>query len=555
MGLLEGTHQGYYEGNDFGGYQFTSLDDVITQFQIAYVGEDKIISKARRSDVAFHAQRALQELSFDTLKSVKSQQIDVPPSLTMVLPHDYVNYTKLSWVDSAGIKHPIHRTSVTSNPFEIKQGVGGNRDYVFEAGQEMLSNSGFSDVNGYDATGWNKKQSGAFGGNFQSGVGIFNGKLRWSYVSTTFSGQTAGQTSAFYQQIDVTGLKAVDISADGVVANITYDNSALKNNGDPNPNASGTAVSTIRFGLTTTDPSLINDLSNIPDYAHSYVNGSGATITVSTNQSPFFKSEFFDLGYVEWNGSDSSTKTLDTLSVEGYDTVYVVAISYVELSVPIQSGLALKPAGYTPISTPNGLIQTTDGDGNVTWALDPDVKVTGAGNLNSLDNLSVVSSYVATPLSQATNTTNSSTWNNYKSGTPTSNQDDYQDDTYWPLDGSRFGLDPQHAQANGSFYIDPRLGRIHFSSNISGKTVILDYISDSLGTDAEMQVHKFAEEAMYKWIAYAILSTRANTQEYIVQRFRKERFAAVRTAKLRLSNIKLEELTQILRGKSKQIKH
>ena len=134
MGLLEGTHQGYYEGNDFGGYQFTSLDDVITQFQIAYVGEDKIISKVRRSDVAFHAQRALQELSFDTLKSVKSQQIDVPPSLTMVLPHDYVNYTKLSWVDSAGIKHPIHRTSVTSNPFEIKQGVGGNRDYVFEAG-------------------------------------------------------------------------------------------------------------------------------------------------------------------------------------------------------------------------------------------------------------------------------------------------------------------------------------------------------------------------------------------------------------------------------------
>jgi hypothetical protein len=42
---------------------------------------------------------------------------------------------------------------------------------------------------------------------------------------------------------------------------------------------------------------------------------------------------------------------------------------------------------------------------------------------------------------------------------------------------------------------------------------------------------------------------------YVVQRYKKERFAAVRNAKLRLSNIKLEELTQILRGKSKQIKH
>ena len=150
---------------------------------------------------------------------------------------------------------------------------------------------------------------------------------------------------------------------------------------------------------------------------------------------------------------------------------------------------------------------------------------------------------------------NSTTWDSYKSGTPSENQDDYQDDTYWPLDGSRYGLDPQHAQANGSFYIDCQSGKIHFSSNISGKTVILDYISDSLGTDGEMQVHKFAEEAMYKWIAYAILSTRANTQEYIVRRFKKERFAAIRSAKLRLSNIKLEEITQVLRGKSKQIKH
>jgi len=60
---------------------------------------------------------------------------------------------------------------------------------------------------------------------------------------------------------------------------------------------------------------------------------------------------------------------------------------------------------------------------------------------------------------------------------------------------------------------------------------------------------------MYKCIAYAILSSRTNVQEYVVQRFKKEKFAAVRTAKLRLSNIKLEELTQILRGKSKQIKH
>ena len=60
---------------------------------------------------------------------------------------------------------------------------------------------------------------------------------------------------------------------------------------------------------------------------------------------------------------------------------------------------------------------------------------------------------------------------------------------------------------------------------------------------------------MYKYIAHAILSTTVNTPEYLVARFKKEKFAAIRTAKLRLSNLKIEELTQILRGKSKHIKH
>ena len=148
----------------------------------------------------------------------------------------------------------------------------------------------------------------------------------------------------------------------------------------------------------------------------------------------------------------------------------------------------------------------------------------------------------------------STTWDNYKSTTPSeNNNDDYEDDTYWPMHGERYGLDPQHAQVNGSFYISQ--GFIYFSSNLSGKTVILKYISDSLGATSELAVHKFAEEAMYKWIMHAILSTRANIPEGQIRRLKKERFAEVRKAKLRLSNIKLEEITQVLRGKSKQIKH
>ena len=126
MGLLDNTTAvQYYETGDYGNYQFTSLEDVINQFQIAYVGEDKIISKIKRADVAFHAQRAMQELSFDTFKSCKAQEITVPASLQMILPQDYVNYTKISWVDSAGIKHLMYPTSKTSNPIHYYQNEEG----------------------------------------------------------------------------------------------------------------------------------------------------------------------------------------------------------------------------------------------------------------------------------------------------------------------------------------------------------------------------------------------------------------------------------------------
>ena len=64
-----------------------------------------------------------------------------------------------------------------------------------------------------------------------------------------------------------------------------------------------------------------------------------------------------------------------------------------------------------------------------------------------------------------------------------------------------------------------------------------------------------AEEAMYACIAYAIICGKKNVPEYIVNRLKRQKFASVRKAKLRLSNIKLEEITQALRGKSKWIKH
>ena len=305
------TPQGYYKGDSSGdilvnkgNYQFVSLKEIISTFMVVYVGENKILSKVSRTDVQFHGMRAIQELSYDVLKSHKAHEIEVPATLVMPMPQDYVNYTKLVRVDSNGIEKPLYPTNRTSNPFPIKQ--DGSGAYEFE--------SSVGTIERYDLKG-------------QSSTSVSN-----AYNSDTRS----------------------------------------------------------RF-------------SDIP----------------------------------------SSNANQD------YD------------------------------------------------ALDH----------NRVDNR-----------------------------------------------GRRYGLDPQHAQANGTFYIDQSTGFIHFSSDLAGETIILKYISDGLGTDAEMIVHKFCEEAVYKHIMYGLISSRSNIPEGVIMRYKKERFAETRNAKIRLSNIKMEEFTQVLRGIGKHIK-
>jgi hypothetical protein len=298
-----------------------------------------------------------------------------------------------------------------------------------------------------------------------------------------------------WQELDVSDKEYVTLSGSGAAVDFDADGAGI-----------------LRLGLSTTAPD--PNTNNFESTAAGHVPSPNTNIDIFDLQT-----DAGDDSYIEWStaGNNTTERYLEKINVQNINTIYVVVVSF---------------HNFTGIN--KTLTET-----------------------NNIDDISVrnwtFNDYLK---AKKGNEINSSTWNSYKSTTPSeNNNDDYEDDTYWPHEGRRYGLEPSHAQINGSFYIDDRLGKIHFSSDVNGKTVILDYISDSLGTDKEMKVHKFAEEALYKWIAYGILSSRANVPEYIVQRFKKEKFAETRKAKLRLSNIKLEEITQILRGKSKQIKH
>ncbi len=86
MGLLDNqTQKQWYDSSSKGDYQFVSLDNIISAFMVAYVGEGKIMNKVSRTDVQFHAMRAIQELSYDVFRSIKSQEIKVPDNSNILV--------------------------------------------------------------------------------------------------------------------------------------------------------------------------------------------------------------------------------------------------------------------------------------------------------------------------------------------------------------------------------------------------------------------------------------------------------------------------------------
>jgi hypothetical protein len=367
MGLINTTERSYYESDNYGSYQFVSIETIIAQFLIAYVGEEKILRKVDRSDIVFYAKRALQELSYDTFRVSKATEREVPLSLSIPLPQDYVGYTKIEWVDSGGVTRPIYpsnKANVTSKTIEAKK---------------------------------------------TQGLTV-NGKV----------------------QFEVTN----------------------------------------------------NDLSAPPTYA--------ATNIIHINTADLLGITDLE-GWVIENSQYPENTTVLSTSIDGAVTIAV-------LSDYSNHGIS------TVLNPPSGVISVYLNDTKVS-ATTSQFTTSSGGSI---------------PLEEGNL-------------------------------GQRYGIDPSR-NSNGTFFIDNATGLLHFDSTLAGKKIVLTYISDSLGKDGEMLVHKFAEEAVYKWILYAIASVRTNIPEYQINRFRKAKFAAVRTAKLRLSNLKSLEIQMTMEGKGKPIK-
>ena len=105
---------------NYGSYSYLTLKDVVNNFIVGFVGQDKLIPRANRSDIIFHAKRGLQEFSYDTLKSIKSQELTIPNNLSVILPQDYVNYVRISRIDELGVQRIIYPVNnLTDSPYEM----------------------------------------------------------------------------------------------------------------------------------------------------------------------------------------------------------------------------------------------------------------------------------------------------------------------------------------------------------------------------------------------------------------------------------------------------
>ncbi len=118
-----------------GYYRRTSLEDVINSFIVAYIGEDKALTKIPRYEVDFWAQRGLQEFNYDILHSEKSVEIELGDALTFPLPQDYISAINISALDSNGQKHILTSQRKSSNPKAILQ--DSNFKFLYDANGEL----------------------------------------------------------------------------------------------------------------------------------------------------------------------------------------------------------------------------------------------------------------------------------------------------------------------------------------------------------------------------------------------------------------------------------
>lgn len=132
----------------------------------------------------------------------------------------------------------------------------------------------------------------------------------------------------------------------------------------------------------------------------------------------------------------------------------------------------------------------------------------------------------------------------------------YANDCEYQCRRIAFGQDTSKMNVNPKFNINRDLGTFEFNSTMVGELIVIEYIHDGMkaGNDDAIVAHKFFEEYIIAELEYTFLRLKPNAPMSHIQEAKKRRTAERNNAKIRLSNIRPEQLLMSLRGQENWIK-
>lgn len=105
----------YYQNEDvWGNYQYLTLSQLVDNFMLNYVGDDKLLSNVKRYNVLFNMKRGVRELNYDASREVKALELELNDSLLLTLPNDFVGIVRVSYVGQDGLLYVLSRDSRTA---------------------------------------------------------------------------------------------------------------------------------------------------------------------------------------------------------------------------------------------------------------------------------------------------------------------------------------------------------------------------------------------------------------------------------------------------------
>jgi len=98
----------YFDDTEqWGNYQYVTLENIINDFMMSRDQDDYTLTVPRHK-ILYHGMQAFKEFHYDVLQEIRviGQELS-PESLSIVLPPDYINYVRISYVDENGILQPM----------------------------------------------------------------------------------------------------------------------------------------------------------------------------------------------------------------------------------------------------------------------------------------------------------------------------------------------------------------------------------------------------------------------------------------------------------------